>query len=154
MKKKPTLNKAYPTTEPEIHMIGEANTSYEYVSVQDNSLNNYSAIELSYKEFKKILDTNVFTIAEWAALLQLSERTFHRYAKSNLSFNAILTERINLLNTLITEGLQLFGANFKNWLNSEPYSLFGQKPIEILFTQKGIVQVYKIMKRMQHGIVA
>jgi uncharacterized protein (DUF2384 family) len=114
----------------------------------------YMATELAYKDFKTILDLNVFTIAEWASLLQLSERTFHRYAKDNLSFNAILTERIALLQTLINEGLRMFGTQFKSWLNSEPYSLFGKKPIQILYTQEGILEVYRIMKRMQHGIVA
>jgi uncharacterized protein (DUF2384 family) len=114
----------------------------------------FIAHELSYKNFKSILDLNVFTISEWAALLQLSERTFHRYAKDNLSFNSILTERIQLLHTLVSEGLKLFGSNFKAWLNSEPFSLFGKKPIQILYTQEGILEVYRIMKRMQHGIVA
>jgi putative toxin-antitoxin system antitoxin component (TIGR02293 family) len=117
-------------------------------------INNYYSTELSYNNFKKILDLNVFTIAEWAALLQISERTMHRYAKENLSFNGILTERINLLHTLIKEGIALFGTQFKAWLNTTPYSLFGKKPIEILYTQIGILEVFKIMKRMQHGIVA
>ncbi len=118
------------------------------------NFNSYALKELSYKSFKSILDLNVFTIAEWAALLQLSERTFHRYAKDNLSFNGILTERIELIHTLILEGLQLFGTQFKQWLQSAPYSLAGKKPIQILYTQEGILEVYKLMKRMQHGVVA
>jgi uncharacterized protein (DUF2384 family) len=147
-------HKDYPIEEHTDKFIVSEPMVAGYGTAISEPLNNYLSTEMSYNSFKNILDLNVFTIAEWAGFLQLSERTMHRYAKENLSFNGILTERINLLHTLITEGISLFGSKFKAWLNTEPYSLFGQKPIQILYTQKGISEVYKIMKRLQHGIVA
>jgi uncharacterized protein (DUF2384 family) len=116
--------------------------------------NKFEATELPYHHFKLILDLNVFTIAEWAGLLQISERTMHRFAKEDLSFSGILTERIELLHQLIKEGIHLFGPNFKAWLLSKPYNLFGKMPMNLLYTHLGIMEVYKIMKRLQHGIVA
>jgi uncharacterized protein (DUF2384 family) len=116
--------------------------------------NKFEATELPYHHFKLILDLNVFTIAEWAGLLQISERTMHRFAKEDLSFSGILTERIELLHQLIKEGIHLFGPNFKAWLVSKPYNLFGKMPMNLLYTHLGIMEVYKIMKRLQHGIVA
>jgi uncharacterized protein (DUF2384 family) len=119
-----------------------------------NTTNKFASTELPYHHFKLILDLNVFTIAEWASLLQISERTMHRFAKEDLSFSGILTERIQLLHEIIKEGIHLFGPNFKAWLFSKPYNLYGEMPMNLLYTHLGIVEVYKIMKRLQHGIVA
>jgi uncharacterized protein (DUF2384 family) len=135
----------------ENNIVSESAIAYE---TTPNAVYSYMVTEMSYNNFKTILDLNVFTIAEWANLLQISERTMHRFAKENLSFNGILTERINLLHQLIKEGISLFGPQFKAWLNSTPFNLFGQKPIFLLHTHLGILEVYKIIKRMQHGIVA
>ncbi len=134
----------------DVHFMSENSVIYLQ---QSENVATLGPVEMPYNAFKKILNTNIFTIAEWASFLQLSERTFHRYAKENLSFNALLTERIQLLNMLIEEGIGLFGTNFKEWLHSTPYTLFGAKPIEVMFTQRGIIAVYQMLKRLQHGVV-
>jgi uncharacterized protein (DUF2384 family) len=149
--KKQKVIKIYESIEVD-NIVSEPAVLYETSKVPN--IYKYLATELSYNNFKLILDLNVFTIAEWASLLQISERTMHRFAKENLSFNGILTERINLLHVLLKEGISLFGPHFKAWLNSEPFNLYGQMPINMLNTHIGIVEVFKIMKRLQHGIVA
>jgi uncharacterized protein (DUF2384 family) len=108
--------------------------------------------ELSYKKFKAIMDKAPFTLSEWAALLQLSERTLLRYAKDGQAFNSILSERILALEQVINEGVAFFASNFKDWLYSTPYSKAGKRPMDYLYTHKGIEEVYHTIMRLQVGV--
>ncbi len=108
-----------------------------------------------FSDFKKISDKAPFTIAEWAGILHISERTLHRYAHENASFNGMQIERILLTEQLINAGNQMFGKEgFKKWLKFKPFSLQFQTPISMLNTYDGIQQVINLIQRMQHGISA
>jgi uncharacterized protein (DUF2384 family) len=111
-------------------------------------------VTLSYSNFKVILDAHTLTMAEWASLLQVSERTFHRYAKEDLSFNSILNERIQILNTLLIELQAVAGSDVKAWLYSTPPAFGGARPFDYLFTLSGITKVRQVLHSIQHGIVA
>lgn len=109
----------------------------------------------TYKDFKKILDKAPFTIGEWADMLFISERTLHRYAKDNSSFNGLQIERILLLEQLIDTGNELFGKEgFKTWLQSAPFSLDSDRVKDKLTTHNGIQDVIDLLGRIQHGIPA
>jgi uncharacterized protein (DUF2384 family) len=110
--------------------------------------------ELAYSKFKHILNAHDLTLAEWASLLQISERTLNRYAKEDLSFNSILHERIQLLHTALLEVKALFGATSKAWLFGTPPAFGGKSPFDLLFTQAGITRVRQVLHSVQHGIVA
>lgn len=111
--------------------------------------------DFTYTFFKKIADKSPFTLSDWAGFLYLSERTLHRYAKDESTFNGLQIERILLLEILINAGNELFGLEgFKNWLLSKPFSLNGQMPKEMLFTHEGIQEVIDVIGRMQYGITA
>ncbi|GAB3009889.1 hypothetical protein GCM10027051_08940 [Niabella terrae] len=111
--------------------------------------------DFTYQHFKKILARGPFTITEWADMLFMSERTLHRYAKENGSFNGLQIERILLLKQLIDAGNKLFGnAGFKAWLQSQPYSLHGKAAAALLRTHTGIQELIDLMGRLQHGISA
>jgi hypothetical protein len=110
--------------------------------------------EFTYKEFKKIFDKSPFTLAEWADLLFISERTLQRYAKTNAEFSGLHIERILQLEKLIDMGNDFFKKNFKEWLLSSPFSLNGLTPISMLNTYEGIQEVTFLIGRIQHGISA
>ena len=59
--------------------------------------------ELMYNDFEKILDKAPFTLAEWADMLHVSERTLQRYAKNKSSFAPIQAERILMLDNVLKE---------------------------------------------------
>ncbi len=112
--------------------------------------------EFTYNDFKKIADKVPFTLAEWASILHVSERTLQRYAKSNSSFAPINAERISLIETVIKEAKITFGKveNFYNWLKRNPYMLEANISIQSLSTYEGIQNVLTQMGRIQHGILA
>ena len=108
-----------------------------------------------FTDFKKVSDKAPFTVADWADMLHISERTLHRYAKENTAFNGMQIERILHLEKLIDMGNSLFGKEgFKNWLHFKPLSLQYQTPKELLTSHQGIQEVIDVIGRMQHGIPA
>lgn len=108
-----------------------------------------------YKDFRKIADIAPFTIAEWASILHISERTLHRYAKENADFNGMQVERILLIEKMVSIGNQLFTKEaFKEWIHSTPFSLAPNTPLELLTTYEGIQEATNVLGRMQHGISA
>ena len=112
--------------------------------------------EFTYNDFEKITEKVPFTLAEWAILLHLSERTLQRYAKNNSSFAAINAERIYLIENVLKEAKIAFGntENFYNWIKRNPYMLEGNLSINSLTTYEGIQNVLTQLGRIQHGIFA
>ena len=111
--------------------------------------------EFTYDEFKRILIKSPFSLAEWASMLFMSERSLHRYAKDESGFNGLQIERIFLLEALVDLGNEMFGRDgFKTWLQSRPFSLGGDVVQSYLTTHDGIQELIDILGRMQHGISA
>lgn len=111
--------------------------------------------DFTYTVFKKVLDKGPFTMADWADMLFISERTLHRYAKENVGFNGLQIERILLLETLIDMGNDLFGSEgFKAWLLSKPFSIGDRVVKNSLRSHNGIQDAIDTLGRMQHGISA
>ena len=105
----------------------------------------------TFKNFKKVMDKSPFSLLEWANFLHVSERTLQRYAKDNSSFNGLLIDRILDLEKLIDFGNAEFGDHFHDWLQSTPYNLYGNKPIELLKSSDGIKTVYNLIGQIVHG---
>jgi len=112
--------------------------------------------DFTFADFKKIADKIPFTLAQWAAMLHLSERTLQRYAKNNSSFAPIHAERALQISSLIDEGKKTFGkvSMFYNWLQDEPSMLEGSLSFDSLTTAHGIHLVLTQLGRIQHGILA
>jgi putative toxin-antitoxin system antitoxin component (TIGR02293 family) len=108
----------------------------------------------NYKAFKKIADKSPFSMAEWADLLCLSERTLQRYAKANSEFSGLHMERILQLEKLVDFGNDFFKENFREWLLSTPFVLNRKTPFSLLGSYSGIKTVYDLIGRIQHGIIA
>jgi putative toxin-antitoxin system antitoxin component (TIGR02293 family) len=115
-----------------------------------------SSKEFAYNDFEKILEKAPFTLAEWATMLHVSERTLQRYAKNKSSFAAIQTERILMIDNVLKEAKITFGKteNFYTWLKRKPYMVDGNISLEGLSTYEGIQNVLTQLGRIQNGITA
>lgn len=108
-----------------------------------------------YTTFKDVFDRSPFTIGEWARLLYISERTMHRYARENGTFNGLQTERIFILEEFIDAGNELMDPQgLRKWVHSTPFSLQGRTVFDSLFTHQGIRECIDLIHRMQHGLPA
>jgi putative toxin-antitoxin system antitoxin component (TIGR02293 family) len=115
-----------------------------------------SSKEFAYNDFEKILDKAPFTLAEWADMLHVSERTLQRYAKNKSSFAPIQSERIMLIDNVLKEAKITFGKteNFYAWIKRKPYMVDGNISLEGLSTYEGIQNVLTQLGRIQNGITA
>jgi putative toxin-antitoxin system antitoxin component (TIGR02293 family) len=115
-----------------------------------------SSNKFTYKDFKTIAESTPFTIAQWALMLHVSERTLQRYAKNNSSFAPINAERALQIIKLIKKGIDILGSvdKFYNWLNRNPYMLEGNLSLQSLTTSDGINDVLTQLNRIEQGLFA
>jgi putative toxin-antitoxin system antitoxin component (TIGR02293 family) len=152
MKKK--IQKPYPEEKGTHGISSESSVNYHKKIIPPGN-RQVEVKDYLYSDFRKIADIAPFTIAEWAHMLHISERTLHRYAKDNSAFNGMQVERILLIGKLVDEGNALFGPEgFKKWLEFKPQALDYQRPIDLLHTYQGIQDVIDVIGRLQHGISA
>jgi uncharacterized protein (DUF2384 family) len=110
--------------------------------------------DYTYKKLKKIIDQVPFTQVEWANMLHISERTLQRYAKNNSSFEGIYTDRILLLQEMITLGLETFvnATAFYQWLKTEKKILGQSLNFSSLYSERGIQETIHQINRIQYGV--
>lgn len=111
---------------------------------------------VSVHDFNEIVKMTPFTLPEWAAYLQLSERTIQRNQKEKKPFQSIQSERIVELTLLYQYGVSVFGDQeaFNTWLSNRNIGLGGAAPKELLDTKFGITLVKDALGRIEHGILA
>jgi putative toxin-antitoxin system antitoxin component (TIGR02293 family) len=148
MKKDKSEPKTY-TSETTIYKVEEPYISIPRVSKIQAALADYS-----YKKFQKVAEKAPFTLAEWANILHLSERTLQRYAKDNKNFEGIYVDRILQIEKLVDLGLEVFiDANaFYTWLK-KPKAVLGERiTFESLYHSDGIYQILEQLGRIKHGV--
>ena len=129
------------------------------VSIARHSLANpLEIIKLSRNGFPKeaadILSKKIdFTDKEMSKILNISERTFHRY-NSDTVFDVSASEKLLQLTELYHKGESIFQSleNFKIWMR-QPHVLFEMKtPLEILDTNTGFRMVEDELGRIEFGV--
>lgn len=110
--------------------------------------------DFTYRKFRKIADMVPFTQNEWSGMLHLSERTLQRYAKNNSSFEGLYTDRILLLQEMITLGLETFTSaeTFYQWLKKEKNVLGHPLNFSSLSSERGIQETIDQISRIQYGV--
>ncbi len=110
--------------------------------------------DFTYRKFKKITEMVPFTQTEWANMLHLSERTLQRYAKNNSSFEGLYTDRLLLLQEMITLGLETFTSadTFYQWLKKEKTILGHTLTFSSLNSERGIQEIIDQISRIQYGV--
>jgi putative toxin-antitoxin system antitoxin component (TIGR02293 family) len=111
---------------------------------------------ISITDFNAIAGITPFSLAEWAAFLQLSERTIQRNQKEQKAFQSIHSQKIVELAMLYQYGVEVFGdqENFNTWLGYKSVALGGRSPKELLDTQFGVGMVKDALGRIEHGVLA
>jgi putative toxin-antitoxin system antitoxin component (TIGR02293 family) len=127
-------------------------------------LDNYSIMKLidtvrkgiQYIKFSSIAKQSPFSMPEWAAFLNISERTLQRYGKEKKIFAPEYAEKILEISLLLNKGISIFGnvEKFNTWLETKNIALGGMKPKSLLDSSFGIGMVSDELLRIEHGILA
>ncbi len=112
--------------------------------------------EFSYKQFKKMADQLQFTVAEWAQILHLSDRTIQRYAASNQAFEGIYADRLRQIHQLMQHGFAVFKKPvfFVEWLKKDKLILGQMFNFQSLSSTEGIRALDNQLGRIEYGVFA
>jgi putative toxin-antitoxin system antitoxin component (TIGR02293 family) len=94
------------------------------------------------------------SLKEMAALLQVAERTLHRF-RSDGRLDTTASERLLLLGNLAVHGLQVFDDEaeaFRAWLRYPLRELNQQTPLSLLTTISGFGLVDDVLTRIEYGV--
>lgn len=130
-----------------------------YVSTDDRKMVVY--IEtirrgISFAMFYRYAKTTPFSLSEWSAFLQMSERTMQRHKSEKRPFDPIHSEKILQVALLHNFGKEVFGGQdkFYTWLETNSVALGGIKPRELLDTSFGIDLLNDELTRIEQGVLA
>ncbi len=93
---------------------------------------------------------------EMAAMLQVAERTLHRFRSEGQLDNSA-SERLLLLENLAAHGLQVFDGKtdaLADWLRYPLRELKGHPPLHWLSTISGFGLVDDVLTRIEYGVYA
>lgn len=94
------------------------------------------------------------SLKEMAAMLQVAERTLHRFRNEG-RLDAQASERLLLLENLAAHGLLVFDGRadaFANWLRHPLRELKHQPPLQLLTTISGFGLVDDVLTRIEYGV--
>jgi putative toxin-antitoxin system antitoxin component (TIGR02293 family) len=97
-----------------------------------------------------------FSLSEWSAFLNMSERTMQRHKREKRSFDPIYSEKILQITLLYNLGIEVFGnkEKFSAWLETQNLALGNIKPKELLDNSFGIGLLKDELTRIEHGVLA
>lgn len=94
------------------------------------------------------------SLKEMAALLQIAERTLHRFRREG-HLDKQASERLLLLENLSAHGLLVFDGRadaFADWLRYPLRELKHQTPLQLLTTISGFGLVEDVLTRIEYGV--
>lgn len=94
------------------------------------------------------------SLKEMAVILQIAERTLHRF-RSEGRLDSQTSERLLLLENLAAHGLDVFDGRadaLANWLRYPLRELKQQAPLELLHTISGFGLVNDVLTRIDYGV--
>ncbi len=132
-------------------------TAIEYLT--ETSHRTFLAISRSgvtSSDFLRLYREYDFSLADWAFMLGISERSLQRYIKTDHTFTVGESEKLLRLSHLLNRGLAVFGnsGRFQEWLKEGTPALSGDSPFELLDTIFGLDMVLDELGRIEHGILA
>jgi putative toxin-antitoxin system antitoxin component (TIGR02293 family) len=129
----------------------------KHINVLEKLQNPLELIELSRKGISKnavdvVASKLGLSDREMARILNISERTFHRYT-SDTQLDTASTERLLKLMLLYQHGEEVFSnlEDFKPWMR-QSMRIFGDKSaLELLDTATGFEWVNNVLSRIEFG---
>lgn len=90
---------------------------------------------------------------EMARILNLSERTYHRY-KEEARLDVSASDRLLQLKKLLQYGEEVFGdrTKFTRWMRHPLRSMYGEAPLNLLNTMTGHQIVESALGRIEYGV--
>lgn len=90
---------------------------------------------------------------EMARILNLSERTYHRY-KEETRLDVSASDRLLQLKKLLQYGEEVFEERekFKRWIRRPLRSMYGEAPLALLNTMTGMKIVETALGRIEHSV--
>jgi putative toxin-antitoxin system antitoxin component (TIGR02293 family) len=94
------------------------------------------------------------SLKEMSVLLQIAERTLHRFRREG-RLDRLASERLLLLENLAAHGLAVFDNRadaLANWLRYPLRELKNQAPLQLLNTISGFGLVDDVLTRIEYGV--
>lgn len=109
-----------------------------------------------YEDFEELYASAPFSLAQWARILSVSERTLQRYQKSGHCFSTPESEKILKVAHVMYRGREVFGSDavFHRWLALSSVTLGGQAPETLFDSMIGLDMVLDELGRIEHGVPA
>lgn len=108
----------------------------------------------SIKSFNRLSDKLLFTQAEWAGILHISDRTLQRYLKDNKPFEGLFSEHLYQLEQMADLGLVVFATPkaLDEWLRAPKPVLGKVLDFSTLASFWGVRLLCNELGRMEHGV--
>jgi len=113
-----------------------------------------SDTSFSYDRFQTLLEALPFSQKEWAEVLHLSEKTLQRYAKDAKSFDGLLSDRLYLLEELVSQAEDVFENpnDLFSWLQKDKNILGYKLNFSSLKSATGIYMLKDELGRILQGV--
>ncbi len=109
---------------------------------------------ISASLFLKSVADSALSLREWSDILDMSERTIHRYDRERLAFDPIRSDKILQLLMLDKRGLEVFGEKdrFVGWMHGKTPALGGLRPTQLLESAFGVSLLMDVLGRIEYGV--
>ena len=131
-------------------------TTYKPRQVSGFAIIEQAEIGVTTQQVDQLTQLLSISFKELAAILQLAERTLHRFRREG-QIDPQASERLLLLENLAAHGLLVFDNEveaFANWLRYPLPELRGQAPLALLTTISGFGLVDDVLTRIEYGVYA
>lgn len=133
----------------------------QHTSYQPKRASGFTIIEqaqqrVSTQQADQLAHLLGLTFKELALILQIAERTLHRFRSEGL-LDSPSSERLLLLENLAAHGLLVFDGRadaLANWLRYPLRELKNQPPLALLNTISGFTLVDDVLTRIEYGVYA
>ncbi|MHA4738388.1 type II RES/Xre toxin-antitoxin system antitoxin [Dyadobacter sp. MSC1_007] len=104
--------------------------------------------------FHELAAKLLFTQAEWADILHISDRTLQRYLKEEKPFEGLYAEHLHQLDNMADLGLAIFPSAkaFDEWLRTPRMVLGQMQDFSTLRSFWGVKLISNELGRMEHGV--
>lgn len=141
------------TTSPRPSSLAER-TTYQPQRASGFSIIEQSRQGVSTKQVNELASMLEISLKEMATILQIAERTLHRFRREG-QLDARASERLLLLENLTAHGLLVFDGQtnaLADWLRHPLRELKGQTPKSLLTTISGFDLVGDVLTRIEYGV--
>lgn len=110
--------------------------------------------EFKINAFEILSKKLLFSQAEWAEILHISDRTLQRYLKENKPFEGLFAEHLQQLDNMANLSLEVFSTpeNVKNWLISSKQVLNHTLDFSSLKSFWGVKLISNELGRIAYGV--